>query len=58
MEPKAGERSTFELQSGANAKSVDSPHGHTSGDSKLNWYIVKLTLAAGIGGLLFGYDTG
>lgn len=29
-----------------------------SGDSKLNWYIVKLTFAAGLGGLLFGYDTG
>ncbi|XP_073395440.1 inositol transporter 1 isoform X2 [Physcomitrium patens] len=29
-----------------------------SAESKLNWYIVKLTLAAGIGGLLFGYDTG
>jgi hypothetical protein len=32
--------------------------GPSSADSKLNWYIVKLTLAAGIGGLLFGYDTG
>lgn len=23
-----------------------------------NWYVLGLTLTAGIGGLLFGYDTG
>lgn len=29
-----------------------------SSRSNLNFYIMKLTFAAGIGGLLFGYDTG
>lgn len=29
-----------------------------SSRSNLNFYIMKLTFSAGIGGLLFGYDTG
>lgn len=41
---------------GVEAKANDA--AKTPADSKLNWYIVKLTLAAGLGGLLFGYDTG
>ncbi|KAG0610197.1 hypothetical protein M758_7G045700 [Ceratodon purpureus] len=47
MEQKESDPSKSNLQAGP-----------SSADSKLNWYIVKLTLAAGIGGLLFGYDTG
>lgn len=34
------------------------PQSAPSSRSGLNLYVVKLTLAAGLGGLLFGYDTG
>lgn len=60
MEEKEGDRSPLRVQgttANAAAKS-DLQEARSSADSKLNWYIVKLTLAAGIGGLLFGYDTG
>ena len=62
MEQKETDLSSLrEGQVQANAGDLTKSHlqpGPSSADSKLNWYIVKLTLAAGIGGLLFGYDTG
>ncbi|XP_002974138.2 inositol transporter 1 [Selaginella moellendorffii] len=36
----------------------DDNEGATGIYHSLNWLLVRLTLAAGVGGLLFGYDTG
>jgi len=60
MEQKEGDRSPLRVEGikANDAVKSDIQEARSSADSKLNWYIVKLTLAAGIGGLLFGYDTG
>lgn len=47
-EPTEGSEKNLDFQSPTSASSR----------SNLNFYITKLTFSAGIGGLLFGYDTG